>query len=392
MNKFLLLIVLSIALSLWASTDARSINGLTISVNGIRGGDILTRNRIPFCKSMTSDTIEVWDFSNVQVSNDEMETRYFNLGCDVVENEDRESRIYGLDSINFKLKRHYRAGMDVLYNMPETIEFPISCGSKHFNNFFGEGQLGSLSYIKDAGLLEISADMIGNLITPDCDTIKNVLRLHTNHSGTSNIYNDYRKSYRVSKDSLLFSSDSIRYWLAHDSITHTIDKWQWFAKGYRYPIIEMRKYKTLKYDSPQDSILVSLYYPISRQIDDVKNDTLNEKIRMNSNLGYSMHNSKAKRTGNNNVNNTNIISGKISHDAITTIVSESNVTATIHSGREEKANCYLTSVSGILFWHTKTILRKGTNEIVFPIDFLNSGVYILVIDSDSNLLCTKIIK
>ena len=154
----------------------------------------------------------------------------------------------------------------------------------------------------------------------------------------------------------------------------------------------MRKYKTLKYDSPQDSILVSLYYPISRQIDDVKNDTLNEKIRMNSNLGYSMHNSKAKRTGNNNVNNTNIISGKISHDAITTIVSESNVTATIHSGREEKANCYLTSVSGILFWHTKTILRKGTNEIVFPIDFLNSGVYILVIDSDSNLLCTKIIK
>ena len=390
--------LLTLALSVLARETA--VNGVTTEANGMRAGDRLSRMNMVFSSKFISDTISIWDFSQMRAVGTETETNYNGKGHDIVENENRENRLYETDSVSQSLTRHYRGGMDIRYQMPEKIVYPILCGTTKFDKFFGEGKLGSKSYIKNAGYTSVSANMTGDLITPDCDTIKNVLRLRYHRSGTTDIGEDFSCSFENCRDSSLFSNDSISHWLANDSVTHTIDKWLWYARGYRYPVMEMRKYKTYLYSVTSDSILVAYYYPLSRQENEIQNDSINEYYRENATEGYVMPHSTVfgNNIGNNYSQNgdndgiTNAVTASSFSCEVYPTVTTTNVTIRLYTEQKQEAVCYLVSSSGVLLWTEDVNMDAGYNELACPMEYLSSGVYFVVCSDGNSTISTKIVK
>lgn len=382
-------------------SDSIPINGLTIEANGMRAGDKLTRINMPFKSAMTSDTLKRWDFSEIKLDEKETETIYNEIDSNiVVENENRENRMFYIDNKNRSMLRHYRGGMDIKYIMSENIKYPVLCGSSKYNKFFGEGQIGSASYIKNAGFMNVIVDKVGELITPDEDTIKNVMRVRYHRSGTTHIEDGFRRSFSVTRDSALFSNDSICHWLANDSVTHTIDKWQWYARGYRYPVVEMRKYKTYLYGTPSDSILMSLYYPLSRQVEEVENDSINQFYRENGVEGYNLPSistfggDSGRNKSQNNDNDD--ISGNLSFSdfscEVYPSVTKSNVTIRLYSDSKQNVVCNLISSSGVLLWSNEVKLNMGYNEFTCPMEYLNTGIYFVMCSNGINSVSAKVIK
>ena len=393
-----------------ANAEIIPVNGLTQYANGMRAGDRLSREMLAFSPRMLTDTLKTWDFSQV-ISQDTIRVTHYNKYDEnhVVENENGENRLYRLDSIGRKLTRHYRGGMDIKYAITEDVDYPIMCGGFRQGKFFGEGKLGSLAYIKNAGFSSVSANKVGNMITPDGDTIPDVLRLRYHRSGTTHIDGSFRKSFIETRDSALFSTDSICHWLATDSVTHSIDKWQWYARGYRYPIIEMRSAKTYYYGVACDSIQETYYYPISLQQAEVGNDTINEYYRNHKEIaGYVMPvNNYGGRgtygsgvgTGNSQDKDNGIdngIAGSLSEKAaectITPTYTTGDVTAWCLLHTPENVSVSIYSASGVLMWISEEYLNTGTHEINCPTGVLNDGVYIVSVVIGNQPFAQRILK
>lgn len=90
------------------------------------------------------------------------------------------------------------------------------------------------------GTYKTKADALGKLVLPQGDTLRNVIRLHTErHVGTIIVPIDTMQ-YRIPA----FTVDSIVRHLAPDTAKVREDEYRWYAEGYRYPILEA---KTLSY-------------------------------------------------------------------------------------------------------------------------------------------------
>lgn len=385
-----------IATTIGLKGEDRPVNGLTIDANGIRSGDKLTRVNLNYSDNITSDTLSIWDFSKISIKDSETITNYHNYDKSIVlENENKESRLYSISKSGTQLLRHYRGGLDVKYKLPEKLHYPIMCGSIRQDKFFGEGDLANTSYIKNAGFSIAKIDLTGDLITPDGDTLSNVVRFRYHRSATTHITDNFRSSFTTTQDSSLFSNDSICYWLANDSVTHSIDKWQWYARGYRYPIIEMRKYKTYLYGVPSDSIIIGLYYPIKTQIEEIENDSINEYYRENHIEGYKLpRTTYGSKT--NNYGNVSDSEQKIGNIDVSCLVSptitSSNVEAMCYTTQKTNAICYISSSAGMLLWSEEIILASGYTSVQIPMWNLPKGIYIVVAEFGGKRFSTKIVK
>lgn len=383
------------------NADTIPVNGLTIGANGMRAGDKLTRKNIHFENNLISDSLSIWDFSSVKSLESETETFYNKVDVNtIVENDNLENRLYYVDSLSINMTRHFRGGMDVKYVMPETMKYPILCGATQLAKYFGEGNLSGMSYIKNAGFVSLSANSVGELITPDGDSIANVLRSHYHRYGVIHIDDDFSRSFGNSHDSTLFSNDSICHWFTIDSITHTIDKWQWYARGYRYPIIEMHKYKTYHYNVACDSILVAYYYPYSSQVVEIVNDSINEYYRVSGIEGYKL---PRPASFNNNSNSNGVHKG--ANESLWNAVVQSQFTCDVHptlttgdvtvrlyAEQRCDAVCYCVSSSGGLLWISEVCIDDGNIELKCPMKQLQPGVYFVVCSDGCSTISTKVMK
>lgn len=99
-------------------------------------------------------------------------------------------------------------------------------------------------FMRCFGAYMTKADSVGKLILPKGDTLRSVMRLHTER---------YVSAVYADKDTLrkkvpTFTVDSIVRHMAADSLMVREDLYRWYAAGYRYPILEA-KVTTLK-DKP----------------------------------------------------------------------------------------------------------------------------------------------
>ena len=394
--------ILIAIVALTAGADTMPVNGLTMDANGMRAGDKLSREMLSFSPDMLCDTLKSWDFSQVPSEDTVRVTHYNRFGENlVVENENGENRLYCIDSIGRNLVRHYRGGMDIKYPESEDTDYPIMCGSFRQGKFFGEGKLGSLSYIKNAGFSSVSADMVAELITPDGDTIPDVLRMHYHRTGTTHIDGSFRHSFSETNDSSLFATDSICHWLATDSITQSIDKWQWYARGYRYPVIEMRSAKTYRYGAVTDSIQETYYYSLSNQLHEVDNDSINELYREMKTAGYTMPRRSFGNAehgyGQQGNDGDDGIAGSMGGQSsaechITPTYTSGNVTATCTLKASEGVSVAIYSSSGMMMWIYNTTLDTGIHEIECITSALNEGVYIVNVVIGNQQFSQRIVK
>lgn len=171
------LITLTVLLQFFnVALGIEQVNGISWEANGMRDRDIITRYKIPFIKEFT-ETKDIWDFSKAEKLEDE-ET-FINQTRDslYIKTASFENRLYKYTKNKLDLIRHYKSGLDILYIIPETRSYPLLCGQSQADSFWGEGNVGYGEYIKNAGFSSSNARTVGSLITPDCDTLRNVLQV-----------------------------------------------------------------------------------------------------------------------------------------------------------------------------------------------------------------------
>ena len=357
------------------------VNGISWEANGMRDRDIITRYKIPFIKEFI-ETKDIWDFSKAEKLEEEETLINQTRDSLYIKTASFENRLYKYTKNKLDLIRHYKSGLDILYIIPETETYPLLCGHAQAGAFWGEGNVGYGEYIKNAGFSSSNAQTVGTLITPDCDTLKNVLQVLRHRSGTTQISNSFDESFYSTKDSLLLSNDSISHWLKNDSITHSIEKWQWYARGYRYPIIEMCKYRIFVHGTPSDSIVAAYYFPTYRQEKEIQNDSINEYYRENNVIGYEMpvriNNSKSSLIKGSSAKSKYPIQNKVSQGLDIAVADGDIVIKITSSEKTRNGKCCLYSSAGQLLWIKSIDCFNGSMQFKCPTTNLVSGVYSIV--------------
>lgn len=123
------------------------------------------------------------------------------------------------------------------YDMPETwLQFPMQKGDSISGYFNGTGKYCDRLFIRRFGTYMTKADAEGKLVLPSGDTLRNVIRLHTERwVGTVAAPIDTMKCKIPA-----FTVDSIITHLAPDTAKVREDVYRWYADGYRYPILESK--------------------------------------------------------------------------------------------------------------------------------------------------------
>lgn len=111
---------------------------------------------------------------------------------------------------------------DMHYDLPEIVlQLPILPGTSHSGRFNGDGRYCDRWHHDMSGSYHTDADATGTLITPERDTINDIVRLHTVRIIDSRYYLSPNKKSDRLVDSLRLIQDERR----------------WYAPGYRYPVL-----------------------------------------------------------------------------------------------------------------------------------------------------------
>lgn len=230
--------------------------GISLERNAYRPSDQIVKQQIEFVDPGMAGEGLTWDFSKKNSINDKYKVRYF---CP---NKTDSSHITGLEH---QTQYHYDLRKDTLwmtgYNNRTTemvfdkaeayLRFPFHYGDSLHTSFQGTGLYCQKINLIARGETHVTIDAAGKVITPDQDTIKNVIRLHRERT-----YNETGiKNTRIK-----------------------LDTYCWYALGYRYPIFESVRSLTFFADSITDHFETSFYYPI-KDLEQIKEDLVNEEIR-----------------------------------------------------------------------------------------------------------------
>lgn len=206
--------------------------------NLYRGIDMLEKKQI-VVKGFSLNGIKgVWSLEEAEVSKDTYDAEY-TTEADTLMAEERGNRTYyrqDRGSVSIIGSENYME--QISYDMPETwLRFPMQVGDSVCGYFYGSGPYCERFFIRRFGTYKTQADAAGMLVLPQGDTLRNVIRLHTER---------YVGTIAEPFDTMLykipaFTVDSIVKHLASDTAKVREDVYRWYAEGYRYPILEAQK-------------------------------------------------------------------------------------------------------------------------------------------------------
>lgn len=244
--------------------------------NTYRVNDLLEEKQITF--PVLSDNTEnvVWDISDMTVENEryqvENESPTETISPVVGVKEQDTRYLYELrgDSLLLTGFENHLTLME--YDKREAyLHFPMVLGDSIMGQFHGIGKYCDRLGLRSYGTYKTKADATGCLVLAEGDTLRHVLRLHTERLLTTEVFPIEQL------DSLLsYSSDSIISHIAADTAQIRMDIYRWYAEGYRYPVLETRR----RSDRTGENILSALayYYAPSEQAA-LSNDPENEQKR-----------------------------------------------------------------------------------------------------------------
>ena len=404
------------------TAEDRQSQSIASATNLPRPGDILEKLEIqPIPVRQCGDSL-LWDLSQHKTGKRHLIRYRQAQNGQIIELQNNATKYYAMAGDTLRLTRHGQPGMSVSYQVPEpVIKYPMSYGNIMEGYFYGEGNLGNVKYLRNAGYTTHSIDSRGTLVTPDGDTIRNVLRSHYSRIGTTHIAADFSHSFSSIRDSSMFSSDSIRHWLATDSVIHHIDRWQWYAQGYRYPVVQAETYKIYYYGTPVDSVKRYYYYRAVDQQYDLEDDFANEQIRYNdssrkwyadndytnqgnrypggnstkNNGGSNSHqksrNSTQDNTGNNISGNHMQFANYPYSTAYPTTVTNST-TVNYGTDTEAEVNIILHNTAGAVMWQHNETCPPGDYSVSCPMGSVPAGDYLVVTHIGNQSFSTKLIK
>ncbi|MBQ9077157.1 MAG: T9SS type A sorting domain-containing protein [Muribaculaceae bacterium] len=405
MRKILTIICAAVIITVSAAS-------VTKNLNSFRDGDILEMDIIGIPKILRNDS-GVYDFSGCEMTgrsvrkiktyNDSFISVYENGSVDILDCRGDSVNVYG-----------YRSpGINIGYILPEAIiRYPFNYGDEISGYFFSEGVEGVSGYLRHCGRYGIRANERGCLITPEGDTIPEVLMTTYTRCGATVADTDFSRSFRRQADSSMVSADSIGYHLLTDSITHRIVRQCWYANGYRYPIIDITYNLIYHYGIQSDSSSVALYYsPVSQQYD-LSDDPENERIRQNDYSGRvisspmigavstksNAHSNPYQSAGDYQENGgaCSVNAGTIpamlnSCDVCPTNVSNSTIVK-VNLCETAQVKAMLYDSSGKTVWERENMYSPGAYSIECDMSSLINGNYIVTVAVGKSEYSYKLVK
>ena len=265
------LAILILLFAVCITTSGQQINQTN---NRYRGNDVLEKKLVKVQGFDLNSKRGVWSLEEAKLSEETYNAEY-STETDTLMAVERNNRTYfsqDRGAVSIIGSENFMEMMS--YDMPETwLQFPMQVGDSVAGYFNASGPYCERFFMRRYGTYKTKADALGKLVLPQGDTLRNVIRLHTER---------YVGTITVPIDTMLsripaFTVDSIVQHLAPDTAKVREDEYRWYAEGYRYPILEA---KTLSYC---DSMLTAemYYYPPEMQRTlayDEENEAVRERL------------------------------------------------------------------------------------------------------------------
>ena len=272
-----------IATTLLASAAALSATpqyNLTAAFNLPVDGDRVPRITLEDTPEPVAGYDMLWDFSGLATGSEHHRVVHHWLGDTLLITENRERDILLLDGDTLYTVGHRSPAKKMDYALPETaLVFPEGYGGAMGGLFYSEGVVDQANYMRQTGHASSSVVGYGRMITPDCDSLRHVLLVRTERHGSSVVTPDFGISFDCRADSAMLSADSIGRWLVTDSVTHRLVTHRWYARGYRYPVVETGALTVYRFGTQVDSVEVAWYTPPVMQETELQPDAPNDSLR-----------------------------------------------------------------------------------------------------------------
>ena len=370
-NFLFTIISLSVCITLCGQT-------ISESNNRYRGNDVLEKKQITVKGFSLSNTKGVWSLEEAELSEESYNAEY-STETDTLMAVERGSRTY---------YREARVGMDVIgtenymelmsYDMPETwLKFPMQVGDSVSGYFNASGSYCDRFFMRRYGTYMTKADALGKLVLPQGDTLRNVIRLHTERYVGTIIVPIDTMQYRIPA----FTVDSIVRHLSPDTAKVREDEYRWYAEGYRYPILEA---KTTSYC---DSMMTAeMYYCPPEMQRTLAYDEENEAIRARvaeeeqARLWGSGSGDPANSRGND--------SGfryDISQDD-----GSGQISINYAAGHDVRVVALVANSQGYVYKRAEQYCPAGSGHIPLDCTGLRKGQYIIYINADGDKYAEKV--
>lgn len=254
---------------------------ITYEANSLRNEDVLLRSHIQLKSFPDYGNNLLWDFSSLSPTNKTVSVKCFISDSLAIIKENRENRHYEISPSQLLLTQLANIGKNVEYTLRDIdICYPLSFGDSVVSYFYGKGTFDRTDFIAHYGRNSHRISAEGRMITPDGDSLQHVLLVKKESVGAVNISHFSDSLASILSDNFTQTVANINYHLDADSIINYVENLRWYARGYRYPIIESRKVVTYRYNQAIDSIFECLYYAPTKQKMDLNFDQINDSLRM----------------------------------------------------------------------------------------------------------------
>lgn len=221
-------------LCLWGSARMGA-QQASLLCNKFCANDVLERQKMSASQFSIQDIDGVWSLENVEPLEKPIPV-FFALADDSLMQIERGGRTLfrqqenGLELIGIEDNQTL-----VTYDMPEKwLHYPMAYGDSICGYFSGTGKYSDGLFIRRFGTYWTKADAKGKLVLPDGDTLRNVVRLHTERY-VSNIATPIDTIWHKIPP---FNVDSIIKNMARDTCQIKESIYRWYAGSYRIPVLE----------------------------------------------------------------------------------------------------------------------------------------------------------
>lgn len=347
--------------------------------NRLRAGDVIIKQQVEFKASGNAEPNQIWDFSELQLINDEYELVYseaplngdsiYIMGVnkfsknilndvDLVIASEHNTKYYLYQSLDsLKLLGHENPIVKMSYIGSYTLNtFPMNLGQTITSPYSAMGVYSGTELFSIQGYIKCSADAFGKMILPTKDTINPVLRISTEQT--------------------ILTADN-----ANDNKGKIIKSYKWYSKGYRYPIFETVE----NIDLNSDSVIfaTAFYYPLQ---DHLYLDTDPDNLKLLDDF-WSFTKDKSEEISGNKEANFSPFSYNIYPNPVNDIL---HIEYNIEKGYP--VSIIMTTIDGKIVRRLTSTCQEGLNMELVDCSGLVQGIYLLQVIVGDKIINEKLLK
>lgn len=352
-------------------------------------GDTILKQEVEYKDPGRTGRNVLWNFSRLQALDDSYKVVYKRFNDSTLIGKEHQTN-YFYTSTGDTL---YSLGYDNVtthfdYVTPELLlAYPYAYGDSISRYYYGEGIYGRKLRFSSAGSSSVVADAYGSMVLPEGDTLRNVLRLHYFKRLVNRMGEEDSILFKVNKDSTLLIPSRIEMRLKNDSVRFETHSWKWYARGYRYPVFELRRDCTVIGGKEQNYFNNAYYYPPEEQIIQ-QYDEQNMALRW---LDEEQRRDEQSQGGDGkepgSLSEKDVAYNFYYHAGTSALNIE------FHLQKDASAVFCLYDMQGRLIWRSdETSFTSGMYEMKYDLSALVSGNYILSLKFDTLLFTEKLQK